>query len=163
MEKKQLQDFVEEFINSAVKESECGSWIWSDGAVEYYFQSTLTEADMQLLDDLLSSDERILYCEIYTDESGRVVVDCNLCLDALELACRHAIVLKNAKNGEEYYLQHYDLAGDEQDFDTDEDLLKQAEILIENNFDFSSIDEEFEIEKRSTAFGIRDIIDTIYY
>lgn len=162
MEKQRLQNLAEEFIAGAIKESESGSWVWDGGAVEEYLQSTLTEEDMQTLDDILWSEyDCLTYSEVYLGEYNKVVIDCNFALDALEMACRHAVLFHNTKDGEKYYLQHADLEGDNQDEYTDQDLLKQAEILMANDYDISSLDEEFEIENVANAYGIREIIKTI--
>lgn len=86
MEKQRLQNLVEEYVNEAIDTSESGSWVWSAGEVENYLQSTLTEEDMQTLEDLLHNDQRIAYCEVYTDATGQVVIDCNFYLDYLRMA-----------------------------------------------------------------------------
>ncbi len=86
MEKIRLQNLVEEYVNEAIDTSESGSWVWSDGEVENYLQSTLTEADMQTLEDLLTGDQRVAYCEVYTDATGKVVIDCNFYLNYLRMA-----------------------------------------------------------------------------
>jgi hypothetical protein len=161
MEKQRLQNLVEEFIAEAIKNSDYGNYSWGGGHIEEYLQSTLTEADMQTLDDLLASDDRISYCEVITDDDGFVTIDCNFYLDALESTCRDAVLFNNTMDGEKYYLQYADINGDEEDEYTYDCLLEQAQKLIENDFDISSLDEEFEIEDVSNAFGIRRIIKEI--
>lgn len=161
MEKIRMQNLVEEFIAEAIKNSDYGNYSWGGGHIEEYLQSTLTEADMQTLDDLLASDDRISYCEVITDDDGFVTIDCNFCLDALENTCRDAVLFHNTMDGEKYYLQYADLNGDEENGYTYKCLLLQALKLIENDFDISSLDEEFEIEDVSNAFGIRRIIKEI--
>ena len=86
MEKIRLQNLVEEYVNEAIDTSESGSWIWSDGEVENYLHSTLTEEDMQIIEDLLKDDQRVAYCEVYTDAAGQIVIDCNFYLDYLRMA-----------------------------------------------------------------------------
>lgn len=162
MEKQRLQNLAEEFIAGAIKESESGSWVWDGGAVEEYLQSTLTEEDMQTLDDILWSEHDCLtYSEVYLGADNKVVIDCNFALDALEMACRDAVLFHNTKDGEKYYLQYADLSGDEEDEYTYDRLLLQAKKLMANDYDISSLDEEFEIENVANAFGIRRIIETI--
>ena len=161
MEKIRMQNLVEEFIAEAIKNSDYGNYSWGGGHIEEYLQSTLTEADMQTLDDLLASDDRISYCEVTTDDDGFVTIDCNFYLDALENTCRDAVLFHNTMDGEKYYLQYADLSGDEEDEYTYDCLLEQAKKLAENDFDISSLDEEFEIEDVSNAFGIRRIIKEI--
>lgn len=162
MEKQKLQNFAEEFINGAIEGSESGSWVWDGGSVEDYLGEELTEEDMETLDVILWSEhDCLLYSEVYRGNDGKVVVDCNFALDTLELACRHAVLFTNTKDGEKYYLQHADLEGDYQDECTDKNLLEQAELLIANDYDISTIDEEFEVENVANAFGIRNIIKTI--
>lgn len=161
MEKIRMQNLVEEFIAEAIKNSDYGNYSWGGGHIEEYLQSTLAEADMQTLDDLLSIDDRISYCEVTTDDEGFVTIDCNFCLDALENTCRDAVLFHNTKDGEKYYLQYADLNGDEEDEYTYDCLLLQAKKLIANDYDISSLDEEFEIENVANAFGIRRIIETI--
>ena len=163
MEKIKLQNLVEEYINEAIKESIYGNYCWGGGHIEEYLQSTLTEEDMQTLDDLLSIDDRISYCEVTTDDDGFVTIDCNFCLDALENTCRDAVLFHNTKDDEKYYLQYADLSGDEEDEYTYDCLLEQAKKLAENDFDISSLDEEFEIENVSNTFGVRRVIETINF
>lgn len=156
-----FKELREAFINSAIEGSESGSWVWDGGAVESFLGRTLDDDEMEALDEFIASDPRIAYSEVCKGLDGVIVIDCNLYLDYLKLACRSAILFNNTMNGEKYYLQHADLEGDYQDEYTDKDLLEQAEKLMANNFDVSSIDVEFEIENISNAYGIRNVIKTI--
>ena len=160
MNKQQLQNLVEAYINYAIEETSNGSCVWYGGEVEEFLHRSVTEEEMQEIQDLLYMDDRIAEADVYT-EGGKVTIDCMFWLDACEQTCRHAVLFHNTKDGEKYYLQHKELLGDEQDEDTDIELLTQAERLEALNFDISCIEDEFEIEIVDNAFGIRNIIRTI--
>ena len=160
MNKQQLQNLVEAYINCAVEETSNGSFIWSGGEVEDFLCHNLTEEEMQTIQDLLYADDRIAEADVYT-EDGKVTIDCMFWLDACEQTCRHAVLFHNTKDGEKYYLQHSELLGDEQDEDTDADLIEQAEILEETGYELTELHDGFEIQRVSDAFGIREIIKTI--
>lgn len=158
-----FNELREAFINGAIEGSESGSWVWDGGAVESFLGSTLDDDEMEALDEFIASDPRIAYSEVFKGLDGVIVIDCNLYLDYLKLACRSAILFNNTTNGEKYYLQFIDLCGDEE---TEHDIRKleeQAEILEENGFELSSLSKGFEIESIANAEGIRNIIKTINF
>lgn len=161
MNKQQLQNLVEEYINEAVEETDTGNWCWCGGSVEDYLKSNLTEADMQLLEDILCGDYRVSYCEVYTDDDGFVTIDCNFYTDVCEQTCRSAVLFHNTRTGEKYYLQHSYLWHDEEDEDTDAELIKQAEIFEKTGYNLDELTEFFRIVNVRKAFGIRRIIQTI--
>ena len=156
-----FKELREKFINGAIEGSESGSWVWDGGAVENFLGRTLSEEEMEELDEFIASDPRIAYSEVFKGLDGVIAIDCNLYLDYLKLACRHAVLFNNTKDGEKYYLQHVELCGDEQDEYTDRELIEQAIILEENGFELSCLNKRFEIENVSKAEGLRDIIKTI--
>lgn len=160
MNKQQLQNLVEAYINYAIEETSNGSCVWCSGEVEEFLHHSVTEEEMQEIQDLLLADDRIAEADVYT-EDGKVTIDCMFWLDACEQTCRHAVLFQNTKDGEKYYLQHSELLGDEQDEDTDADLIEQAEILEETGYELTELRDGFEIERVSNAFGIREIIKTI--
>jgi hypothetical protein len=160
MNKQQLQNLVEAYINCAVEETSNGSFIWSGGEVEDFLCHNLTEEEMQTIQDLLYADDRIAEADVYA-EDGKVTIDCMFWLDACEQTCRHAVLFRNTRTGEEYYLQHVGLSGDEQDEDTDADLIEQAELLDKAGYYLIDLKEGFEFKKTDNVFGIRQIIKTI--
>ena len=161
MEKQQLQNLVEAYIKYAIENTTNGSCIWDNGDVEEFLHHSVTEEEMQQIEDLLLSDDRISEADVYTDDNNKVVIDCIFWLDACEQTCRHAVLFHNTKDGEKYYLQHKELLGDEQDESTDKQLIHQAEILEETGYEITNLKKKFEIEKVSNAFGIRNVIKTI--
>lgn len=160
--KQELEQLVEDYVQEAIQETTNGSHTWGwGGDIEEKLGHDISDEELEQIEDLLYSYSNIGEVNVYRDDNNYAVIDCMFWLDACNNTCRHAVLFHNTKDGEKYYLQHAELLGDEQDEDTDEDLLKQAEILMANDYDISSLDEEFEIENVSNAFGIRNIIKTI--
>lgn len=164
MTKQEIQNLVEEYIKRGVEETTNGSYIWACGEVEDYLQRNLLEAEMQMIQDELEMyNDIIAEASVYTGVDDKVIIDCMFWLDACEQTCRSAVLFHNTKDDERYYLQHKDLLGTEQDEETDSELLTQADILRESDFDVSCLKEDFEVQNVSNATGIRNIIKTIEF
>ena len=156
-----LSELVKAYVEDAIENTESGSWCWCNGAVESFLGRNVNANEVEEIQEMLCKYDCISEMDVYLEEDGKLNLDCIFWLDYCKLTCQHAVLFHNTKTGEKWYLQYEDLAGDEQDEETDVKLMKQAIRLVQSGFDASIIEEGFELIDINEIDGLRMVVDTI--